>query len=325
MPPALRPWVLLACGLALISAAQAEPGHAECIAPASPGGAFDLTCQLARRGLLDAGLSSAPLSIRYQPGGVGAVAYNAVIAEHASDGDTLTAFSSGSLLNLAQGKFGRYDEQAVKWLAAIGTSYGALAVRADSPYHSLADLVAAMKAAPDQVLIGAAGTLGSQDWMQVALLARAAGIDPAQLRYVALEGGGEITTALRGGQIQVASSDIVDALPHARSGELRILAVFAPQRLSVAGLGAIPSAREQGFDIVWPVVRGFYMGPNVSEQDYRRWQQRFERLLASPGFARQREASELYPFALTGSTLETYVHQQVQHYRELARDFGLIR
>ncbi|MDO2137954.1 tripartite tricarboxylate transporter substrate binding protein, partial [Escherichia coli] len=65
---------------------------------------------------------------------------------------TITAFSSGSLLNLAQGKFGRFDENAVKWLAAIGTSYGAIAVRTDSPYKNLDDLVKALKADPSKVV-----------------------------------------------------------------------------------------------------------------------------------------------------------------------------
>ncbi len=82
------------------------------------------------------------------------------------------AWSSGSLLNLAQGKFGRFDENAVKWLAAVGTSYGAIAVKSDSPYKTLDDLVAALKKDPSKVVIGSGGTVGSQDWMQTALIAK---------------------------------------------------------------------------------------------------------------------------------------------------------
>ncbi len=53
-------------------------------------------------------------------------------------------------------------------------------------------------------MIGSGGTVGSQDWMQTALIAKAAGINPRALRYVALEGGGEIATALLGGHIRWA-------------------------------------------------------------------------------------------------------------------------
>ncbi|MCQ6497991.1 hypothetical protein, partial [Vibrio parahaemolyticus] len=86
-----------------------------------------------------------PMRVTYMPGGVGAVAYNTVVAQRPADGDTIVAFSSGSLLNLAQGKFGRFDEKAVRWLAAVGASYGAIAVKADSPYKTLGDLVEALK------------------------------------------------------------------------------------------------------------------------------------------------------------------------------------
>ncbi|CDF82764.1 Bug family tripartite tricarboxylate transporter substrate binding protein [Pseudomonas sp. QL9] len=318
--------LLLAAGALLASSvALAEPKRPECIAPAAPGGGFDLTCKLAQSALLEQKMLASPMRVTYMPGGVGAVAYNAVVAQRPADGNAITAFSSGSLLNLAQGKFGRYDENAVKWLAAIGTSYGAIAVRADSPYKNLADLVAALKADPSKVVIGSGGTVGSQDWMQTALLAKAAGIDPKQLRYVALEGGGEIATALLGGHIQVGSTDISDSMPHIRAGKMRMLAVFSEERLKDEGMTDIPTAKEQGFDIVWPVVRGFYVGPKVSDEDYQFWKASFDKLLASEDFAKLRDQRELFPFAMTGPELDSYVKQQVTHYRQLAQEFGLIQ
>ncbi|MNZ67591.1 Tripartite tricarboxylate transporter family receptor [compost metagenome] len=318
---------LTLAGAALLFAGSlaAEPKRPECIAPASPGGGFDLTCKLAQSALLDAKLLAKPMRVTYMPGGVGAVAYNAVVAQRPADGNSITAFSSGSLLNLAQGKFGRFDESAVKWLAAVGTSYGAIAVRADSPYKNLGDLVAALKADPGKVVIGSGGTIGSQDWMQTALIAKAAGIDPKKLRYVALEGGGEIATALLGGHIQVGSTDISDSMPHIRAGKMRLLAVFAEERLKDEGMADIPTAREQGFDIVWPVVRGFYVGPKVSDEDYAFWKDAFDKLLVSEDFAKLRDQRELFPFAMTGPELDAYVKQQVAQYKQLAREFGLIQ
>ena len=69
-----------------------------------------------------------PMRVTYMPGGIGAVAYNAVVAQRPADANTIVAFSGGSLLNLAQGKFGRYNENDVRWLAAVGTDYGAIIV-----------------------------------------------------------------------------------------------------------------------------------------------------------------------------------------------------
>ncbi|WP_277052893.1 tripartite tricarboxylate transporter substrate binding protein [Zestomonas thermotolerans] len=317
--------VLLASGLLLSSQLLAEPKRPECIAPAAPGGGFDLTCKLAQSALLESKLLKSPMRVTYMPGGVGAVAYNAVVAQRPADAGTITAFSSGSLLNLAQGKFGRFDENAVKWLAAIGTSYGAIAVRSDSPYKTLNDLVAAIKADPSKVVIGSGGTVGGQDWMQTALLARAAGIEPTRLRYVAMEGGGELATALLGGHIQVASTDISDSVPHIASGDMRILAVLSEERLPNATVSDIPTAKEQGYDVVWPVIRGFYVGPKISDEAYAWWKNAFDQLLASDEFARLREQRELYPLALTGNELDAYVKQQVSQYKQLAQEFGLSR
>lgn len=325
MPTVLRNLTLAGATLLFAGSLIAEPKRPECIAPASPGGGFDLTCKLAQSALVDEKLLSKPMRVTYMPGGVGAVAYNAVVAQRPADGNTITAFSSGSLLNLAQGKFGRFDENAVKWLAAVGTSYGAIAVPADSPYKNLGDLVTALKTDPSKVVIGSGGTVGSQDWMQTALIAKAAGIDPRQLRYVALEGGGEIATALLGGHIQVGSTDISDSMPHIRAGKMRLLAVFAEERLKDEGMTDIPTAKEQGYDIVWPVVRGFYLGPKVSEEDYAFWKDAFDKLLASEDFAKLRDQRELFPFAMTGPELDAYVKQQVAQYKLLAREFGLIQ
>lgn len=302
----------------------AEPKRPECIAPAKPGGGFDLTCKLAQSGLKDSGLLKAPMRVTYMPGGVGAVAYNAVVAQRAKDPGTITAFSSGSLLNLAQGKFGRYDENAVRWLAAIGTDYGAITVREDAPWKNLNELVEALKKDPTSVVFGAGATIGGQDWMQTALIARAAGVDPQSLRYVAFEGGGETLTAMLGGHVQVTSSGLGEVTPQLAAGKVRILAVLSDERLP-GKLADIPTAREQGFDISWPVIRGFYMGPQVSDEQFDWWKAQFDQMLAREDFSTLREQRDLFPLALTGDELNAFVHKQVEEYKALAGEFGLVQ
>ncbi|MEK1908088.1 MAG: tripartite tricarboxylate transporter substrate binding protein [Pseudomonas sp.] len=324
MKTALSHIALAFAALTLSSQLLAEPKRPECIAPAKPGGGFDLTCKLAQSGLKDNGLLKAPMRVTYMPGGVGAVAYNAVVAQRPKDAGTITAFSSGSLLNLAQGKFGRYDEHAVRWLAGIGTDYGAISVRADSPYQTLGDLVEALKKDPGSIVFGAGATIGGQDWMQTALLARLAGIDPQQLRYVAFEGGGETLTAMLGGHVQVTSSGLGEVTPQLAANKIRVIAVLSEQRLP-GKLSNIPTAREQGFDITWPVIRGFYMGPEVSDADFAWWKAQFDTLLASGEFAKLREQRDLFPLNMTGDELQAYVFKQVQDYKALAGEFGLAK
>ncbi|MDF3839280.1 tripartite tricarboxylate transporter substrate-binding protein [Cupriavidus basilensis] len=318
---ALRP----ACAALALGAACAPAAAApECIVPAKPGGGFDLTCKLAQRALLEAGLTEQPMRLVHMPGGIGAVAYNSMVAQRPAEPDTIVAFSGGSLLALAEGKFGKYGPADVRWVGALGVDYGMIAVRADSPYRNLKDLVTALGSDPDQVLFGAGGTIGNQDWIKAALLARQAGVGYKRMRFVGFEGGGEAFTALAAGHVQAVSGDASEAALQLGTGGIRILAVLAEQRLP-GRLAGVPTAREQGYDITWPIVRGFYMGPKVPQADYQRWASRFERLQASPAFARLRAEQGLFPTALGGAALDAYVKSTVQRYGALAKEFGLVR
>lgn len=313
----------LLCGASVGHAADA-PSRPECIAPAKPGGGFDLTCKLLQVSLQETHQIDSPMRVTYMPGGVGAVAYNAIIAQRPAEAGTVVAFSGGSLLNLSQGKFGRYSVDDVKWLAAVGTDYGMIAVREDAPWKTLGELMAAMKSDPTKVVVGAGASIGSQDWMKTALLAREAGIDPRKMRYVAFEGGGEPVTALLGNHIQVVSGDMSEMVPHLQGGKMRVLAVMSDKRLSGA-LAGIPTAKEQGFDIEWPIIRGFYLGPKVSDADYQWWEAAFKKMVATPEFQQQRDLRGLFEFNLFGKELDSYVKNQVADYREQAKSFGLAK
>jgi putative tricarboxylic transport membrane protein len=318
------PRFLIAAALAAAAAAFAGPlDKTECIAPAKPGGGFDLTCKLAQTALADGKAIADPMRVTYMPGGIGAVAYNAVIAQRPDAANTIVAFSGGSLLNLALGKFGRYNENDVRWLSVVGADYGAVVVAENSPYKSLKDVLAAVKADPTKVVFGAGGTVGSQDWMKAALTARAAGVDPKAMRFVAFEGGGEAMTALQGGHIHVYSGDASETVQQIKAGsKLRILAVMSDKRLP-GDLANTPTAKEQGIDIEWPIVRGFYVGPKVSDADFKAWTDTFAKVMATPAYDKLREERGLFPLSMTGPQVDAYVKQQVAAYRKLVGDFGL--
>ncbi|MCC4119048.1 tripartite tricarboxylate transporter substrate binding protein, partial [Aromatoleum toluclasticum] len=58
------------------------------------------------------------------------------------------------------------------------------------------------------------GSVGSQDWMKSALIAREAGVNYKKMRYVAFEGGGEAMTALMGGHVQAYTGDASEVAAH---------------------------------------------------------------------------------------------------------------
>ncbi|SFC94782.1 Bug family tripartite tricarboxylate transporter substrate binding protein [Devosia psychrophila] len=211
----------------------------------------------------------------------------------------------------------------MRWVAVVGSDYGAVVTQQDGDYTTLEDLVAAIKADPTSVIIGAGGTIGSQDWMKAALLARAAGIDYKAMRFVAFEGGGHCATALQGGHVDVCMNDLGDSQAAIDGGApLKLLTVFSDERLP-GKQAEVPTAAEQGYDIQWPIARGFYVGPDVSDADYQWWVGSFTTTMATPGYAAAFQQRNLFPLPIVGEETGTFVGEQVANYNTLATEFGL--
>ena len=305
-------------------AANAAIDKPECIVGAKPGGGFDLTCKLAQQSLQDLKIMKEPMRATYMPGGIGAVAMNTVVAQRAADPNVIVAFSGGSLLNIAQGKFGKWTENDVRWVAAVGTDYGSISVGKNAPWKTLGELAAAIKADPAKVPMGGGGTVGSQDWTKAAIFAKKIGVDPKAMRWVSFEGNGEATTALMGGHIQVMFGDVSADEAQLEAGNIRMIAVLADKRL-VGKTAGVATAKEQGFDIQWPIIRGFYTGPKVADADYKAWQDAFRKMQGTKEFADLRAQRGLQPFDLTGPELDAFVKKQVGEYRKAAEEFGLVK
>jgi putative tricarboxylic transport membrane protein len=304
--------------------ATAAPEKTECIVGAKPGGGFDLTCRLLGAALQSTGAITRPMAYTYMEGGIGATAMNHIVGTRPGDAGAVIAASTGSALLLAQKKFGVHDENAVRWVGALGAEFGAVIVSPDSPIRSLKDLIEGIKAKPEDFSVAGGGAVGSQDWMKAALIFKAAGQDPRRMRYIALEGGGPVITNVQGGHVRIGSSDIAEFLPHHKTGKVRVLAVMAPARLT-GDAKDIPTAREQGYDLLWTVWRGVYVGPKVSDADYKWWAGTIEKLSKTPEFAKEQEARGLYPFASFGEDFARHVKEDVARFRLLAVEAGLTK
>lgn len=321
----IRLLLAITAGLALGGVASAqnfEPANPECIAPAAPGGGFDLTCRITSQQLNELGIVKPTIRTTNMPGGIGAVAYNNIQARRIDDPNVIIAVSTGSWVNLAQGKFGRFNENDVRWLGAIGADYGVLAVRKDSPYKTLQDFVDALKKDPGSVTIGAGGTVGSQDWMKPALVAKAAGVDPRKMRYLSYEGGGEALAALLGGTIQAVPGDASEVQGQLEAGEIRVLATFSEDRLP--GVFAnVPTAKEQGYDVQWPIVRGFYAPPKITDEQYAYWVDALKKLNADPKWQKVRADQGLFEYDMVGADFDAFAKQRTDAFRKLAAEVGL--
>lgn len=308
--------LLLAALLPGTAEARSVPSETSCIAPAQPEGGFDLTCRMLTELLDKAGILPRPMQRSFMPGGVGAVAFNAMTGPRAAEPGTLVAFSEGTIYNLAKGSFGDHDTSDVRWLAQVAQDYGAIVVRADAPWPDLPALLQATRDNPHFVAFGGGGSIGGQDWMRAAMIAELAGIDRRKFRFVAFEGSGGCTEALLQGFVQVCMNDVGDTQTGIEAGKpMRILAVLSPQRLQGA-LADIPTAREQGLALDWPVLRGVYMGPKVSDEVFDWWQHQLDLAMTSPAYAQILQRYHLQPAPLTGAGLEAEITDLTRTARE---------
>jgi putative tricarboxylic transport membrane protein len=303
----------------------ALPEAAQCIAPAKPGGGFDLTCQLTRALLQLNPDVKKPLPVNYLPGGIGALAFRQTATQQSSDANTVVAFSSGSLLNIAEGRFGPYSTNDVRWLVSLGLDHGVIAVRKDSAFKTLSQLVNQLQVSPNSVVFGAGGSIGSQDWMKAALLAKASGISHKVMRFVAFEGGGEAITALQGNYVQVLTGDAAEVARQIDQGaHIRVLAVLSAQRLP-GRWAQTPTAREQGYDINWPIIRGLYMGKSVGLNEQREWINALNQAANHPNFAAELAKVGMQPAWHIGADLDSLIEKKMIEYRRLATEFGVMR
>jgi tripartite-type tricarboxylate transporter receptor subunit TctC len=122
----------------------------------------------------------------------------------------------------------RYDPlRDLTHIAMIGSFPNALVVRADSPLHSVAELVAYAKANPGKLSYGSAGP-GSAGHLTGELLRERAGIDIVHIPY---KGAAPAFADLLAGQIGADFDGVINALNQARAGRIRLLAVSSAQRL----------------------------------------------------------------------------------------------
>jgi putative tricarboxylic transport membrane protein len=318
-------WTVLAVTLlAAVGLAQFTPRNPECIAPAGAGGGWDFTCRSVAQVMQDLRIVTQPIRVTNMTGGGGGVAYANVVTQRSDDPNLIVAASPSTTLRLAQGQYSRFTERDVRWLGAVAADFGLVAVKADAPWKTMQELVAAWKADPAKITVGGGSAVGGQDHMKVMLLARAAGIDPRSIKYVPFDGGGQALTSLLGGFIQVFPGDASELRAQLEAGTVRVLAVMSPRRLSGA-FANVPTLRELGFNVDWVVWRGFYVPKNMPIEAYEFWVRALRQVERSPEWARVREQNSLGQFFMAGAEFQVFIDRQVNQFRNLSRELGLIR
>ena len=294
------------------------PGSPECVAPADAGGGWDFTCRSIGQLFEDLGLTS-NMVITNQPGGGGGVAFADVAANQSDNSDLVIAASPATAIRFAQNQYAGLEADQFRWIGAIGADFGVVAVPSDSEFETFEQLIETVSVDPQSVVFGGGSPVGGQDHFKVLLLSQELGIDPADIPWVAYDGGGEAQNALLGGEIQVATLDVSETIGNEN---LRILTVMAEDR--VPGMDDIPTTRELGYETIFPIWRGLLAPGGMSDEAYDFWVDAIGQVEASPEWEAAREENGLSPLRLIGNDFQSFALDAVNSFRNLSEPFGLV-
>ncbi len=237
------------CLLAAIAApaqAQTYPPQGrpiDIIVPYPPGGGTDTAARMMAAGLEKE--LHATVQVINRPGAASQVGMTALV-QSKPDGLTIAYAVLPAVITsyLDPRRRAIYTRKS---FAPIATHYIAsmmLAVRANSPYKDLKDLVAAARKSPGEINVSDSGLLGTPN-LTTLELGHVAGVRFSSVHF---PGGPPSVTALLGGQVQVLAGGISDGLPYMRAGKFRILGVAADK--PDPDMPNVPTMRSQGYNVV---------------------------------------------------------------------------
>jgi tripartite-type tricarboxylate transporter receptor subunit TctC len=229
-----------ACMAPTASMAQSYPSKpVKVVVGYAAGGAVDIVARTVGQSLSTS--LGQPFIIENKPGAGTNIAVKSVIAAE-PDGYTLMMAANALAANMALYQPMPFDaEKDLVAVSLIGRVPVVIAANPNVPFTSVAKLIEAAKAKANSIAFASPGN-GSTPHMAVEFFAKAAGID---LQHVPYRGGSQAITDTIGGQVPLVAVNALEALPHVKSGKLKILAVLSPARSPI--FPDAPTIAESGF------------------------------------------------------------------------------
>jgi putative tricarboxylic transport membrane protein len=313
----LRSLCALAAAGSLPLAARAGT-NVKMMIPANPGGGWDTTGRAFGKALQEAGVAA---SVQYENKGGAAGAIGLAQFVNASKGDPNAMMTMGAVMlgGIITGKPPVSLSQATP-LARLTSEYNVFVLPESSPLKTMKDVVDQLRKDPGSVKWGG-GSRGSTEHIAAAMLARAVGVDPSKINYVAFRGGGEATAAILGGNVTVGGSGYSEFQQYIESGKMRPIAVTSPARLK--GI-AIPTMKELGYDVEIGNWRGVYGAPGITAPQQKALTDMIVKATRTKAWAEALEKNNWTPALLTGKEFEDFVDREFASLRATMVKAGMI-
>lgn len=288
----------------------------------SAGTGTDRTARLIESIWRERKVVSVPIIVTNRPGGGGSVAYS-YMTQRAGDPHHLLVTS----YNLVAGHIvGRspvtYSDFTL--ISLLISEYIVYSVSADSPVKSIADLVSALKKDPQSIALGVSSAVAGANHIAVGLLAKAAGIDPKQLKVVVFPGSGPAIAAVLGGHTGLFVNSASATASQFLSGKLRPLAVAAPQRLP-GPYASVPTLKEQGIPVVADNWRLVIAPKGLTAAQTAYWDSTFKQLASSDAWNKELQTNHMANTYRNSAETTRYVAEQYSEIKELLTELGLAK
>ena len=232
------------------------------MAPANPGGGFDLTARLFAKAMTDEKLVTQNVTVSNKPGAGGTVGMAELIKNNAGDPHKLIVVGRVTVGSQITGKTEAKVSQLTP-IARLMAETEVIVAPANSPFNSIKDVMDALKRDAKAVKI-AGGSAGGIDHELAALLVKEAGKDVKDLAYVPFAGGGEAAAAIIGGQVQLGISGYSEFKGQIEGKQMKAIAISADTKLTGV---SIPTLKEGGVNLSLTNWRLLAAPPGVSEAD----------------------------------------------------------
>lgn len=278
----------------------------------APGGGTDIMLR-ALAPFIEAELDT-QIPVMNRPGAAGEITYTA-LSQAKPDGYTISSLNTPGFLTMQIDKKLRFEPAAICPIARIVEDPGTFIVQAGSEFKSLADVVAYAKEHPGAVSVGTTG-MGTDEHLAMLQLEKATGV---KLTAVPFGGANEAKTALLGGHVTMIGLNVGE-YASADHDSFRALAQFADQRSVLAA--DLPTAREQGIDVLMSSERGIAARCDVPEEIRARLSAAVDAALANPKFQEMAKAQSLPLAYESGADWTADMPRRLARYREI---FALLK
>jgi putative tricarboxylic transport membrane protein len=301
-------------------AAMAYPTEAiNIMAPAAPGGGWDQTARAMQTALAKS--SGQNVQVYNVAGAGGTVGLAQFVNDHTGNPHQLMV---GGLVMVGaiQTNKSPVTLDQVTPVASLTTEWEAIVVPADSKYETLQQLVDDFKANPTSISWGG-GSAGGSDHILVGLIAKAAGVDPTKINYVAFSGGGEATAAILSGAVTAGVSGLSEFRDQVTAGKMRLLAVSSDK--AIDGVDAPTIKEAAGLDIVFANWRGVFAPGELSAEQQAAVAAAIEKMHDTPEWQQALEQNGWTDFFQAGNHFATFMQSERTRVEGVLTDIGLVQ